>query len=338
LGKAPHHDPAGGFRNPWETAPPPGHTKFFRWLRAHRKTRPKPVDPDPSVLPRATPNFPAPRAGADELVVTWVGHCTFLVQVGGLNVLTDPMWSMRAGPRGIAGPKRKVEPAVQLEKLPPIDAVLISHNHYDHLDSSTVKQLARVHPSARWFVPLGLGEFVTSRGAVAVTELDWWTEAIMGPLRFGCTPAQHHSTRTPRDRWKTLWCGWTMASSSHRVYFSGDSALFPGFAEIGEKFGPFDLIFLPIGAYEPREYMRFLHMNPEEAVQVYRELRGTHPGAPAPLFAGMHWGTFKLTDEALDEPPRRIAEAWAAAGLPADSLWVPAFGETRRISAGNRPG
>jgi N-acyl-phosphatidylethanolamine-hydrolysing phospholipase D len=279
----------------------------------------------------ATPTFPSPRAPADALVITWVGHSTFLVQVGGRNVLTDPMWGERASPSRFAGPKRRVPPGIPLSDLPPIDVIVQSHNHYDHLDDWTVRHLARHHPAARWFAPLGVGRWLHGRGVREVTELDWWERRDHDGLTLACAPAQHFSARGPTDRNRSLWCSWGIAAGGRRVYFAGDSGLHPEFARIGERCGPFDAILLPIGAYEPRWFMGPVHMNPEEAVQAYRELARGGGASPAPTFVAMHWGTFKLTDEPLDEPPRRLRSAWAAAGEPPDRLWVPAHGGTRAL-------
>jgi len=296
-----------------------------------RLLHPPPGDPDPSSFTVATPAFQAPRTQPGALVITWVGHASFLVQIAGQNILTDPMWGERASPIAFAGPRRWVRPGIALSDLPPIDAVVQSHNHYDHLDDATVHRLAQRHPRARWLVPLGLAPFLRTRGVGEVTELDWWEELHEGGVTYTCAPAQHFSARGPWDRNRTLWCSWGIAAEARRVYFGGDSGLHPEFGRIGERCGPFDTTLLPIGGYEPRWFMRPVHMNPEEAVVAYRELaRSGREGRP-PTFVAMHWGTFKLTDEPMDEPPRRLRAAWAEAGLPPDRLWVPAHGETRAL-------
>ncbi|HXM39531.1 MAG TPA: MBL fold metallo-hydrolase [Gemmatimonadales bacterium] len=317
-----HHRPGGGFRNPWieNTLPPFG--SLLKWLLVHRTTRPRPKDPDPSVFVRARPAFAVPRAPESQLTVTWVGHSSLLLQLGGLNVLTDPMWSDRAAPVQFAGPRRWVAPGIAINELPPIDAVLQSHNHYDHLDDHTVRAVARSHPDASWFVPLGLAPFVRRRGARVVRELDWWQDATVGPVRMACTPAQHFSGRSFRDRGATLWCGWAFAAAEgKRVFFAGDTGYHPEFGTIAERYGPFDLALMPIGAYEPRWFMRYVHMNPEEAVAACG-------GLGARAMVPIHWGTFKLTDEAMDEPPVRARAAWQAAGLPAEGYRQLAHGET----------
>jgi len=324
----PHHRPGGGFRNPWLGALPGRFSGLLRWLLVDRLVRPRSADPPPSAVRVVAPTPGRPRAAPDVITLTWVGHATFLIQIGGRNVLTDPMWGSRASPLAFVGPRRRVPPAMALEHLPPIDVVLQSHNHYDHLDDGTVRALARAHPEASWFVPLGLRDFVRARGVRRVSELDWWEHREAGPLTIASTPAQHFSARGPGDRNRTLWCSWAIRARARAVYFGGDSGLHPEFSAIGVREGPFDAALLPIGAYEPRWFMRPVHMNPEEAILAYRDLTD---GGTAALFVGMHWGTFRLTDEPLDEPPRRTQSAWAAAGLPSERLWIPQHGETRRL-------
>ena len=302
---------------------------LLRWMVWERLTRPRPRDPSPEVFPRALPAHPA-RVVSPQVAVTWVGHASFLVQLDGVNLLTDPMWSDRASPLPILGPRRWVPPGVPFEALPPIDAVLISHNHYDHLDDRTVRRLARRYPDAAWFVPLGVARFLGARGAARVHEMDWWDEASLGAMRIACAPARHFSARGIRDRGATLWCSWSILGPSRRVYFGGDSAYHPEFTRIGERHGPFDVALLPIGAYDPRWFMQDVHMNAEAGVQAYLDLCAPHESANRTAMVPMHWGTFKLTDEPMDEPPRRARAAWAAAALLERAYWHLAHGETRR--------
>jgi len=292
-------------------------------MLVHRTTRPRPKDPDPSVFTRVPPDFVPPRAPLSQLTVTWAGHASLLIQLNGLNLLTDPIWSERASPVSWAGPRRWVAPGIAFEDVPPLDVVLLSHNHYDHLDDQTVRRLARTHPQATWIVPLGLASFVQKRGAPgAVVELDWWQESSIKAVRIAATPAQHFSSRGIGDRGDTLWCGFSLSGANgRRVYFAGDTGYHPEFRTIGERYGPFDVALLPIGAYEPRWFMRYLHMNPEEAVAAFRALN-------ARMLVPIHWGTFKLTDEAMDEPPIRARAAWDAAGLPPSGYRQLAHGET----------
>ncbi|HEY6854391.1 MAG TPA: MBL fold metallo-hydrolase [Gemmatimonadales bacterium] len=324
---AAHHRPGGGFQNPWTNGREPGFRDFLKWVLIERPRHGRPPDPPRAVFVRATPSFPTPRAPAERTVLTWVGHSTFLLQIGGLNVLTDPMWSARASPVSFAGPRRWVAPGIAFDALPPIDVVLQSHNHYDHLDTTTVRRLAAAHPTARWLAPLGVAALLRGAAAVQVLERDWWEEYAVGGVRFVCTPARHFSSRHLFDRNATLWCGWAAIAAGRRVLFGGDSAYHPAFAEIGSRCGPFDVALLPIGAYEPRWFMRFVHMSPEETVQALVDLDPAGRTALVP----MHWGTFKLTDEPMDEPPARVARAWEAAGRPADRLWRLAHGETRAL-------
>lgn len=328
-----HHRPGGGFANPWLDAVPGRLGGLLRWLLIERLVRGRPPAPDPAAFPRCAPEFAAPRAGRDELTLTWVGHSTFLIQIGGLNLLTDPMWSGRAFPVQWAGPRRIVPPGVALGALPPLDAVLLSHNHYDHLDAATVRALAARHAEARWLVPLGLAPLLARLGARRVLELDWWEETRLGDVAVACTPAQHFSARGPGDRNRTLWCGWSVGAPARRLFFAGDTGFHPEFAAIGDRFGPFHAALLPIGAYEPRWFMRPVHMNPEEAVRAFGELGASRPALPGrrTVMVPMHWGTFRLTDEPMDEPPRRTAAAWRSAGFDPAELWVLAHGETRQV-------
>lgn len=253
-----------------------------------------------------------PRPGAAERVdfdaaalagdpgATWIGHATVLVRLGGVAFITDPVFSKRASPLRFAGPPRLVAPGVPLEALPPLDFALLSHDHYDHTDLPSVRALAA--RGVPFVVPRGLGALVRRAGARAI-ELGWWDSAEVNGARVHCVPARHFSGRGLFDRNRRLWAGFVVERDARRFYHAGDTGSFDGFAEIGRRFGPLDLAALPIGAYEPRAMMRHVHVTPEEAVQA-----GLAVGARATL--GMHWGTFDLTDEPLDEPPRRfLAEA-----------------------------
>ena len=305
---------------------------FLKWVLIDRPRDPRRNGDSPLAFaaahPRAEPSFPTPRAVSDMIVLTWIGHSSFLIQIGGYNILTDPVWSRHASPVQFAGPRRWVEPGVPFEALPPIDAVVISHDHYDHLDRPTVERLARLTPAPRWFAPLGVGGWLRARGATDVVERDWWESTSLpgGTLQLTATPAQHFSGRRMDNRNGTLWCGWVLRAGARAVYFVGDSGYQPAIADVGRRLGPFDAVCMPIGAYDPEWFMGPVHTNPEHAVATFRTL-----ASPAAVMAGMHWGTFKLTDEPMDEPPRRTAAAWAAAGLAADRLWIPRHGETRRI-------
>jgi N-acyl-phosphatidylethanolamine-hydrolysing phospholipase D len=281
--------------------------------------------------PRA-PAIRSPRAAANEIAITWVGHSTLIVQLGSQNLLVDPVWGERASPWPSIGPRRVVPAAVALTELPPIDVVLLSHNHYDHLDAPTVRALAHAQPDAQWIVPLRLAKLLHSLGVRHVTELDWWNDARIAGATVACTPARHFSARTPLDRNRTLWCGFAVSTPAGRFFYAGDTGIHPEFAEIGRRYGPFDLCALPIGAYEPRWFMRPVHLDPDEAVTAFRTLHAHHGMAHHAAFVAVHWGTFRLTDEPILDPPRRAQAAWEREGLSPDNLWIMSHGETRAMT------
>lgn len=261
------------------------------------------------------------RAG-DQASVTWVGHSTLLVQLDGVNLLTDPMWSERASPVSFAGPRRVVPPAVRFEDLPPIDLVVVSHDHYDHLDAPTVARLWATH-RPRFFVPLGFKAWFAELGIDAVDELDWWESRTVKGVTIVCAPVQHWSARSLRDENRRLWASWAVLGRERRLYFAGDSGYYaPIFQEIGRRLGPFDVGAIPIGAYMPRAMMRFSHLTPEEALQVQADV-----GAQQLL--AIHWGTFNLAQEPLDEPPVRLAAEGRKRGMDPERIWVLQHGETR---------
>lgn len=235
--------------------------------------------------------------------VTWLGHATLLVQWKGKNILTDPHFTERASPVSWAGPKRAVSPPLSVKELPPIDVILISHDHYDSLDTETVLQLSLFHPFAKFFVPLGIGSWLKEKGlsAAQVEEMDWWDERTYKGLTVTATPVQHWCRRSPWDTNEKLWAGFAVKDESFNFYFAGDSGYVQHFKEIGNRLGPFDLAAIPIGAYEPRWFMGVAHMDPEESVKVHMDLKAKQSVA-------MHWGTFVLTDEPLDEPPKKLAK------------------------------
>jgi N-acyl-phosphatidylethanolamine-hydrolysing phospholipase D len=251
--------------------------------------------------------------------LTWIGHSTFLVRMDGVTFLTDPMFSDRASPVSFTGPRRLIPPGVPLEALPAVTFVLLSHDHYDHADWPSVKRLAE--RGVRFVVPLGLGEWVRSAGGQAI-ELDWWREIELDGVRIHSVPAQHFSGRSLRDQRRRLWAGWVVSGPTRRFYYAGDTGYSADFREIGERLGPIDLATVPIGAYLPAAMMQHVHVTPEEALQIGHDVR-------ARRIVAMHFGTFDLADEPLDEPPRRFRAEAERLGLRPDRAWILKVGETR---------
>lgn len=264
--------------------------------------------------------------------VTWLGHVTVLLQVAGLNILIDPTLGTHAGPWGRMGALRRVPAPLQPAQLPPIDVVLISHNHYDHLDDASVIALnAQPGGPPLFIVPLGLKAWLAEQGITQrVVELDWWQSHRVSGAEVVLTPAQHWSGRGLHDRLATLWGGFAVFMPDYQWFYSGDTGYSKDFADIRARFadrqtdGGFDLALIPVGAYEPRWFMATQHVNPAEAVQIHRDVRARRS-------LGVHWGTFSLTDEPLDQPPHDLAIARRAAGLADDAFFVMAVGETRRL-------
>ena len=274
-----------------------------------------------------------------EPVVTWLGHVTILLQVGGLNILIDPTLASFAGPYGRFGSPRRVPAPLQPEQLPPIDVVLISHNHYDHLCGATIAGLLAAGQRPRFFVPLGLKAWFDARQVSQVTEMAWWDHAdlstsatgavLQETVRLHFTPAQHWSRRTPWDTNASLWGGYMLqwqrdGAATWRFLFPGDTGYSADFKAIRERLGAVDFLALPIGAYLPRDFMKNMHINPADAVQVMLDL-----GAKQAM--GVHWGTFMLTQEAFDQPPRDLAAGLRQRGLGDDLVWLLRHGETRAI-------
>ncbi|HEX2781490.1 MAG TPA: MBL fold metallo-hydrolase [Gemmatimonadaceae bacterium] len=332
--RASHHAPGGGFRNPWPGAQPKGFAAVLRWSAARAVRRLRGGRRAVAELPIVPSDVALPRGSDGRLRATWIGHSTVLLQLGGMNVLIDPMWGERASPFTWAGPRRLVSPAVPLESLPPLDVVLLSHDHYDHLDAPTVRRLAKAHPEARWVTTLGVGTRLTELGVRQVVELDWWESTRAAGTTIAATPAQHFSGRSLGDRDRTLWAGFAIAAEGWRVFYAGDTGYHPEFNEIAQRLGPFDLALMPIGAYAPRWFMRPVHMNADEAVAATVALGEPH-GGRVPVMLAVHWGTFRLTDEPTNEPPRHALRAWAARALPDRNCWILRHGETRLLS---RPG
>lgn len=266
---------------------------------------------------------PPRRVGPGELRVTFVNHATMLLQLDGKNVLTDPIWSDHTSPVQGVGPGRWRPPGIRFEDLPPIDAVVISHNHYDHCDLPTLERLEEAY-QPRFFVGLGNRVLLEDAGLGDVVELDWWQEADVGRLPVMAVPAQHFSGRGVDDRDNTLWVGWVLRGAGGPVYFAGDTGRGPHFHQIRRRVGPPRLAVLPIGAYLPRWFMEPIHIDPAEAVEAHQQLGAFRSVA-------MHFDTFALADEAMGQAPRELRAATEAAGVDDETFWVLAFGEGRDV-------
>ncbi|WP_247652720.1 MBL fold metallo-hydrolase [Ideonella aquatica] len=293
--------------------------EVLRW-RLSRESAPLPDPP----LPAAQPQLDAPLPN-----LTWIGHATMLLRLPGLTLITDPQFSERASPFSFAGPKRAYPPGVALSALPKVDVVLISHNHYDHLDVASVQALAAQPGGAPLFVvPLGLKAWFADLGITNVVELGWWQSRTVNGAEIVLTPAHHWSARGVFDRRQTLWGGFAVFSGGLRLLYTGDTGYADDFKDIRADFanrGPFDLALIPVGCYEPRGFMQDQHVNPADAVRIFQDL-----GARRAV--GVHWGTFAdLCDEPLDQAPKDLAVARQAAGLPEVAFSVMRRGETRAI-------
>ncbi|MEI2734920.1 MAG: MBL fold metallo-hydrolase [Rhodoblastus sp.] len=325
-------------RNPYYSGPPSDHfdgERFFlpggrstdksrrdllRWRFRARNLVEWPRD-----YPGLTPDKPPQRVQG--LRVTFVGHATFLIQAQGVNLLVDPVWSERASPVGFAGPKRVNAPGVAFEDLPRLDAILLTHNHYDHMDMATLTRLSRENPCPI-ITPLG-NDTILRKGIrqVDARAHDWGDVVDVGGVAVHLTPAQHWSARGLYDRRMALWCGFVLETAAGKVYIAGDTGYGDGaiFRDIFLKHGEMRLALLPIGAYEPRWFMREQHVDPEEAVRIFEDV-----GAAQAL--GCHWGTFRLTDEAIDEPAKRLAVALERAGIAPERFRAGRPGEVLAIS------
>lgn len=293
--------------------------QVFQWLRTRQPQR------WPSWVENKAFPLPPLAAGTDSRSwrVTYVNHSTVLWQIGSYNLITDPVYSERVSPISWAGPRRVRSPGVALRDLPRIDVVLLSHNHYDHMDLPTLCWLnARDAPLI--VTGLGNGYYLRRNRLNHVVELDWWESHVWQDLRLHFVPAQHFSGRGARDRDQALWGGLVIETPHGNGYFAGDTGYGPHFRQLRERFGRFRFSLIPIGAYEPRWFMKLAHINPEEAVQVHRELHSM-------LSMGIHFNTFQLTDEPIDAPVQALQQALAAQGISEESFWVVQEGEGRDI-------
>ncbi|HJU84257.1 MAG TPA: MBL fold metallo-hydrolase [Holophagaceae bacterium] len=298
----------GRFVNPWGRHPMAGLRHLLQWKLGARPA-PWPTWVEDPLQPEP------PDPGHAESVITFINHATLLIRTRTLNLLTDPVFSERTSPVSWAGPRRIRRPGLDLDRLPPIHGILLSHNHYDHLDATSLRALQARHRP--WILaPLGVGGMLRSLGMDRVTELDWWQTVEREGHRITCTPpAQHFSGRGLFDRNRSLWGGFVVDGPGPRVYFAGDTGYAPFFHDIRERCGAPDLALLPIGAYAPRWFMSAVHMDPSEAVRAHLDL-----GAARSV--GIHWGTWQLTDEGLEEPLRELEAARTASGLPPEAFQV----------------
>jgi len=277
-----------------------GHRKSFKDFWKWRKESKR---PDPISFPLAHNDVQYLQQNKSDKTLTWVGHATFLLQLNGYNILTDPHFSKRASPLSFMGPERTTPPGLQIHDLPLIDLVVISHNHYDHLDSQSIKSLIRRQKNNQpiFFVPLKLKRTLQNFGALNIIEHQWWQATQYKQLEICSVPVQHWSKRSLSDTNKTLWCGWVIKSKNFQYLFVGDTGYSKDFKNIQKRFGPMDLASIPIGAYEPRWFMKDSHCNVEEAIQIHKDIKSKKSIA-------MHWGTFQLTDEPMDEPIQLLSK------------------------------
>jgi N-acyl-phosphatidylethanolamine-hydrolysing phospholipase D len=320
TGSPAHHTPKG-FRNLYSDSNR-GLGALLKWQLGMGPHEPPNISPDE--MPFYKPAMAQPERNRiknpdpDQIQITWVGHSTFLIQMDGCNILTDPIFNDRSSPFSFGGFKRLAAPGIQFEDLPLIHVVLISHDHYDHLDKSTIERLAN---RPKYFIPLGLAGWFKKRKLDHLIELDWWQSVSMLGLKFHCVPAQHFSGRSPFDRNRTLWSGWIVEGKTGRIFFAGDTGYSPVFKKIGECFGSMSVSLIPIGAYMPRWFMGPLHVNPPEAIRIHQDTNSEHSIAS-------HWGTFKLSDEPVGEPPLYLGKALKEAGIDKNKFLIMKFGET----------
>jgi L-ascorbate metabolism protein UlaG (beta-lactamase superfamily) len=309
------------FFNPGSTGAGRSLLQVLRWrMRGERSVWPDRVS-DPTFAP------PSDTVESGHVSITFINQASFLICLPSVTVLTDPIFSLRCSPVRWAGPTRVRPPGIGMADLPRPDIVLLSHNHYDHMDLPSLRTLARLH-APRFITTLGNGRALCRLGITA-TELDWWQEASQGQLRITATPARHFSARTPFDRNRALWGGFTMTTHQGQVFFAGDSGAGSHWGEIRARLGAPDVALLPIGAYEPRWFMASVHMNPAEAVEAHLALQARRS-------VGMHFGTFQLTDEAIDAPQQALFAAQKAMGVAPEAFVTQGFGETRLYDLGDR--
>ncbi|VVM05920.1 MBL fold metallo-hydrolase [Methylacidimicrobium tartarophylax] len=312
----------GRFQNidsPWV----PRWNDVFRWKLASRSPRGRDGGHGAACLPEEVlVDWPALRNPPPErIVATWLGHSTFLLQLGGLTVFTDPLFGEYCAPWPIPGFRRRRPSPFRLEESPAPDLVILSHSHFDHCDRASLQQLPR---ATLVCCPMGLRPLLARWGFRRVVEFGWGEFIADGSWKLLCLPAQHASARSPLDRDRVLWCSWLFSSGGRRIFFAGDTGYARFHADLGKLLGPVELALLPIGAYEPSWLQQPLHLNPMEAAQLHRDLKSG-------MSLAMHWGTFRLSDEPWEEPLRLLADARQLFGLSEDSFRAPKFGETIRL-------
>jgi N-acyl-phosphatidylethanolamine-hydrolysing phospholipase D len=322
----PAHHTAAGFKNNYPHEEVGAQFLKWQWERLFLDNTREPDKGWASVIPSVKPELPFLQSNRSQRSVTWLGHASVLLQTGGLNLVTDPMLSERASPVSFAGPKRLIPVAISANDLPPIDVVVISHNHYDHLDLPSVKAINERNAGATLFlVPLGMKTWFLEQGINNVRELDWWQHVDVKGKRIHFVPVQHWSKRTAFDRNQSLWGGYVLEDKDWRFFYAGDTGYSKDFQDIGERFGSIQLAALPIGAYAPRWFMKAQHLDTEDAVQVMLDVR-------AQQAVGVHWGTFVLTDESPTEPPRALAASLQKRGIGAARFPTLAHGQTLRLA------
>jgi L-ascorbate metabolism protein UlaG (beta-lactamase superfamily) len=308
----PKHFDGERFFNP-DASQAPGFLDALRWKLTSRP------EPAARFVPDVEPSKPPSCVEGNDLRITLINHSTVLLQQNGSHILTDPIWSERASPFTRIGPRRRRKPGVRWEDLPRIDTVLLSHNHYDHLDLASLRQLAD-RGESQFIVPAGVARLLRSQSIGPAHELDWGESLPLARTTVHSVPALHSSARGIFDRNRTLWCGYVIEAADRIVYFAGDTAFGGHFAQIRERFGTPRLALLPIGAYEPRWFMSSVHMGPEDAVRAHRIL-----GAKTSI--AIHHGTFQLADESIDTPRRRLSEC-----APGDSFVVLGNGQSLTLT------
>ena len=299
------------FKNTDEEAAGKSFREFLKWSFTNKKPELVAIDSSDE-WKELTPS------STDYLV--WIGHATYLINKDGLTILTDPVFSKRASPVRFAGPKRLIPPAIPIDKLPKIDVITVSHNHYDHLDLRSLKKIYKANPDAIFLVPKGDKRRLERRGIENVKEFLWWEEIEINGSKFTFTPVQHWSARGIADRNKSLWGGWFMELKTESIYHAGDTGYSDDFIETKKRLGSPSLSLIPVGAYAPRWFMKTNHVNPPEAIQVALDLESKRN-------FGMHWGTFQLTDEEIMEPPELLKQSLKELGLSGEFFRVLTPGE-----------